>query len=181
MTDRQPLQPVDGLGRTSRIMPPPRRIPTPEPTPGDSPAPGEYSPAPISRLPTSSDAEVMRSTTLSIPVRLVEQLRERATRDHVSQPEVLMDALSAKRDQLADLVAAANTHRNSEDELFVRNTPRTSTEPLTTLSLRMLSRNLDAIDQLVHASEASSRSQLCTIALRHYLAEADESSQSPTN
>ncbi|MDA8438746.1 MAG: hypothetical protein M0Z51_07785 [Propionibacterium sp.] len=113
----------------------------------------------------------MRSTTLSIPVRLVEQLRDRATRDHVSQPEVLMDALSAARDHLADLIAAANPPRRSEGGLFVRTTPRASTEPLTTLSLRMLKRNIDAIDQLVETSKASSRSQLCALALQRYLSQ----------
>ena len=169
MSDRQPLQPVEGLGRTSRIMPPPRRVPPPGPTPTDSPAAGEYDPTPISRLPTSSDADVMRSTTLSLPITLVEQLRDRATRDHVSQPEILMDALSAARDHLAALVAEANPPRQSEDGLFVRTTPRASAEPLTTLSLRMLKRNIDAIDQLVESSKASSRSQLCALALRHYL------------
>lgn len=169
MTDRQPLPPVEGLGRPSRIMAPPRRVPKPQPAATEAPVTGENSPATITRLPTSADAEVMRSTTLSLPVRLVEQLRDRATRDHISQPEILMEALSAAREDLTDLVAAANPPRESEDGLFVRTSPRGSAEPLTTLSLRMLKRNIDSIDQLVETSKASSRSQLCALALHRYL------------
>jgi hypothetical protein len=81
-----------------------------------------------------------------------------------------MDALSATRDRLGDLLARAMTPPTS-DGLFLRRPPhRTTTDPMATLSLRLLAANLTAIDELVTMHQASSRSALCATALREYLA-----------
>lgn len=195
MTDRAPLKPVPGLARQARIPgPPPRRTvvvgegiaETPVEAVGDegiTPAsaattterptrpPREQQVAPRRTPRVSDTAETMRSVTLSLSVRVVEQLRTRAVADRVSQPEVLMDALAATQDQLAELVAATipSRHQLVDDGLFVRPAPRANAEPLTTLSLRMLNSNVDAIDRLVVSSKSPSRSLLCALALRAYL------------
>jgi len=111
----------------------------------------------------------MRNVTLSLPASLVAQIRQRARQDRASQPEVLLDALSATESELDALLADA-TPRPVSDGLFVRRTPRPVTpDPLSTLSLRLLSTNLEAIDALVTKHGAASRSALCGAALRRYL------------
>ncbi|MEO3939445.1 hypothetical protein V3N99_22290 (plasmid) [Dermatophilaceae bacterium Soc4.6] len=98
------------------------------------------------------------------------QLKTHARAERLSQPEVLLDALAATQDHLGDLIAA-RTPAPSTDGLFLRRTtPRTSTEPMATVSMRMLGSNVDVIDQLVTTHDAPSRSALCAAALRHYLA-----------
>jgi len=114
----------------------------------------------------------MRNMALSLPSALVQQLKRRAVADRVSQPEVLMDALSATKDDLPKLVAHMKpVHAPAAGDLFVRVVRRGGAEPMSTLTLRILSRNLDAIDRLVTLSEAPSRSMMCATALRAYLAE----------
>lgn len=176
MNDRQPLEPVPGLARPSRIMSPPRRQ-TPRNTGSSDQDTTEIRPvgtrtvaaAPTPPMPGKPRLPGrIRSTTLSLPVSVAAKLRDRAARDETSQADVVMDAVSATRDDLGHLVAVAQPVSTSDD-LFVRRAGRHSDEPLTTLSLRMLAGNLDAIDQLVEEHAARSRSQLCVAALRSYL------------
>ena len=175
-SERTPLAAVPGLSRTAALPPPPARRPR---DPSDAPAAavdrspvqaaskprGEHS-AP---RPASSAATIMRNVTLSLPASLVAQIRQRARQDRASQPEVLLDALSATESELDALLADA-TPGPVSDGLFVRRTPRPLTpDPLSTLSLRLLSTNLEAIDALVAKHGAASRSALCGAALRRYL------------
>ncbi len=176
--ERTPLAAVPGLSRTAARPPPPARRPH---APSDAPAPAaavELPPAqapskPSGRhsepRPASSAATTTRNVTLSLPASLVTQIRQRARQDRASQPEVLLDALSATESELDALLADA-TPRPVSDGLFVRRTPRPVTpDPLSTLSLRLLSTNLEAIDALVTKHGAASRSALCGAALRRYL------------
>lgn len=175
MTERQPLAPVEGLRRESRLPGPPARpapvtrLAPPPPLPKVSPVVTDAAPAPRAPRRASDTAETRRNVALSLPVSVVEDLRRRARADRASQPEVLLDALAATQDRLAELVKSTEPSRRwVDDGLFVRSAPRVS-EALTTLSLRMMSSNVDAIDQLVASSEAPSRSMLCAVALRAYL------------
>ncbi len=119
--------------------------------------------------PRASDAvDLPRPITLSLPAALVARLKERAATDRVSQPEVLLDALSATATQLPDLVRATHV-RPTRSGLFLRTPPRGPAEPMATLSMRVLTRNVETIDALVQANEAPSRSALCAAALRRYL------------
>ena len=112
----------------------------------------------------------MRAVTLSLPAPLVTAIKDRARAERVSQPDVLMDALSATRDRL-DVLLAPVTAPPISDGLFLRRqAQRTTTDPLATLSLRLLAANLTAIDDLVIKHQAPSRSALCAAALRGYLA-----------
>lgn len=174
MSERTPLQPVAGLARTANIPPPPRRTPTPTFTRTETQedvteATATTPPAETvaRRRPASDQADTIRSTTLSMPVAVLQALKARAAADRVSQPDLLMDALSATHDQLEHLVQQANPPQ-SNDGLFVRRSASES-GPLGTLSLRMLSRNITAIDDLATNSGAKSRSALCTAALKEYL------------
>lgn len=119
-------------------------------------------------IKVSETADLMRPITLSLPAALVTRLKDRATTDRVSQPEVLLDALTATADELAGLLEAANV-RPTRAGLFLRTPPRGPAEPMATLSLRMLTRNVATIDDLVLSHEAPSRSALCATALRRYL------------
>lgn len=116
----------------------------------------------------------MRPVTLSLPAVVVTQLKARARNDRVSQPEVLMDALTATHGRLDSLIESADEQPKSDGLFLRRSTPRGAAQPMATLSMRMLARNLDTIDQLVETHAAPSRSALCLIALRNYLQAGDE-------
>ena len=118
--------------------------------------------------PVSTTATVSRAITLSLPAGVVTQVKQRARVDGISQAEVVMDAVAATVDRLGDLLA--RDVPVVSDGLFVRRAaPRGRDEPLSTLPLRMLSPNVDAIDELVSMHQAPSRSALCLAALRVYL------------
>lgn len=83
-----------------------------------------------------------------------------------------MDALVATQSRLEELVTSEPAHQTTRsDGLFIRReSGRRRDEPLATLTVRMLSRNVDTIDALVEKIGAPSRSALCAAALRDYLA-----------
>ncbi|PRZ34801.1 hypothetical protein CLV47_12333 [Antricoccus suffuscus] len=192
--ERPPLAAAPGLAKGVVLPPPPARpaaqrpqpptepaepvpneTPTREPTVTEDPAPSNSAsrqrpgrPRPVGSATTKAEG-AMQAITLSLPADLVVVLKARAREDRATQPETLMDALSATRERLADLVAEAHAPTVS-DGLFLRRQPRTSSEPMATLSMRLLSGNVEAIDRLVASSGAPSRSALCAAALRAYLA-----------
>jgi len=182
MTDRQPLQPVPGLARTARIMAPKARpVPEPSATPAPFTPEPTVTPAETSRVPKrpardQAAAKVDHSTrprdiALSLPSSLVEALRKRAIRDAISQADVLLDALSATRDQLPELVAPVQHEATqAEGDLFVRTSRPRESAPRATLTLRLAPKNVSAIDQLVVESASPSRSRMCAAALGAYLA-----------
>lgn len=166
---RSPLPAVQGLARTASLPPPPPR-PAAVAEPPTEAAADPAQPAHAKMARASESAQLIRNTTLSLPTAIVRQLKDRARADRTSQPEVIMDALSSVHHDLGKLLAEREQPVVS-DGLFLRKTSRTgSSEPLATLSLRMLSRNIDAIDELVSQHQAPSRSALCLVALKAYLA-----------
>lgn len=182
-SERVPLQAAPGLARTATLPPPPTRHPRPvavEPavgTPDPQPPTGAAQSAARSRAEGTSrrsaaarDAATSpRPVTLSLPASVVMEVKDRARADRVSQPDVLMDALSAAHDRLEVLLAPARTPSVS-DGLFLRRRPqREVTDPMATLSMRLLAANLAVIDELVTRYQAPSRSALCAVALREYL------------
>lgn len=118
--------------------------------------------------PRSRSAATVRPIGLSLPSSLLAQLRERARSTGVTQPDLLMDAISAAHEQLQDLVAPGKD-APVKDGMFLRRPSARGVEPLATLTLRMLAPNVAVIDELVASTGASSRSALCAAALRHYL------------
>jgi len=170
---RSPLPAVQGLAlaRTASLPPPPPRpaaVAEPPTEAAGDPHPERPAQAKLTRA--SESAQLIRNTTLSLPVAIVRQLKDRARADRTSQPEVIMDALSSVHHDLGKLLAEREQPVVS-DGLFLRKSFRTaSSEPLATLSLRMLSSNIDAIDELVSRHQAPSRSALCLVALKAYLA-----------
>jgi hypothetical protein len=178
-SERTPLAAVPGLSRTAALPPPPTRRPQSRVAAPASPrtAEAEYRTEAVTqaaikrpaRRPASSSATVTRNVTLSLPASLVARIRDRARQDRATQPEVLLDALSATESDLGSLLADA-APTPTTDGLFVRRTPRPAhADPLSTLSLRLLSTNLETIDSLVAKHGAASRSALCAAALRQYL------------
>ena len=147
MSERVPLAPITQLKRDA-IPGPPARRPASDGSRVESPA----TPAPEQARPRPA-------------VRAAKRVGEKRT--DTSQASVLMDAITAHHDHLVDLVTTSRPGPNN-DGLFVRDTPR-DTIPLSTLSLRMRAVNIDAIDQLVEASAATSRSHLCVAVLTAYL------------
>lgn len=183
---RPPMAPVAGLSRTASLPSPPPRprpkpIPAAEPTSKPSLHDEPSSPATVTRpsgsaskasRPRSDSAATMRAITLSLPAALIQQVRAKAREEGISQPDVLMDALVAAQDRLPDLLARDGQRPPTQsDGLFLRQpSPSPATgEPLGTLTLRMLSPNVDTIDDLARAHAAASRSALCATALRNYL------------
>lgn len=173
MTERTPLEPVPGLARSSKIVGPPPRRPSvqavskePSPVVQTSPKPLAKKVPPANGLPSGA-ATTYKRVTLSLPLVVVESLRSRATLDQVPQVDVLMDALESTSSRLPELLEGEVSAQPVG--LFIRSAPRPS-EPMTTLSLRILTDNLNVIDALVNELDAPSRSRLCDIALRDYLA-----------
>lgn len=200
MSERAPMPPVPGLARTASIPPPPpRRAAAPaRPTTTAAPrttggaerleperstaAPASASTTPAAgtqssreprrpaRRQASDEADVMRPITLSLPAAIVTQVKDRARVERVSQPEVVMDALTANHDELGELLQEGKRRQLKSDGLFLRSpTVRGTAEPMATMSMRMLARNVEAIDRLVQTHGAPSRSALCLAALRAYL------------
>lgn len=180
---RTPMTPVAGLSRTASLPPPsprPRRPPNSSVEPALSPPEGTTPVKPDQSRPqmatthqrVSETAVTRRAITLSLPAALIQDMRAKARRDGITQPDVLMDALVACRDQLPDLLEknGAGT-RTQSDGLFLRqaNAPAAATEPLGAVTLRLLGPNIDTIDALARESRAASRSALCAAALREYL------------
>lgn len=175
-SERAPLAAAPGLARTAALPPPPpRRIQAAaEPTELLGVRRAEPTGPALDTTTTTAarrPAHVgMRAVTLSLPASLVTQIKDRARAERVSQPDVLMDALSATHDRIDALLAPVTTPSTS-DGLFLRRPPqRSATDPMATLSLRLLTANLTAIDELVIKHKAPSRSALCAAALRGYLA-----------
>lgn len=107
--------------------------------------------------------------TLSLPASLVARVKDRAHGDRTTQPDVLMDALTSAVGRVSQLLAAASTPPTTDGLFLRRPAQHPPTDPMATLSLRILSRNLATIDDLVVKYGAPSRSALCAAALRDYL------------
>lgn len=175
-TERTPLTAVVGLSRTSQLPAPPARRPQASSQAAPERPPAKVAPErapattdPPAKRPVSSTASTVRNVTLSLPASLVAQVRARARQDRTSQPDLLLDALTAAEPHLPRLLAATAPHETTEGP-FMRRTPRPENpDPVSTFSLRLLSPNLDVIDSMVDKYEADSRSALCAVALRHYL------------
>lgn len=182
MSQRTPLNAATGLSRTDRLpAPPPRPASGQEPpaeTPsrdaGESPAPTK----PSGGVPqsgggargprrASDSAKTYAKTSISMPADLAAAWRERAREEGSTQVEVLLDAIHASHERLGDLLEQAQAGTTS-DGLFVRRAPREAAA-VTLVSMKMLSANLSAIDDLVRQHQAPSRSALCAAALRAYL------------
>lgn len=180
MTSRRPLSPVTGLKRTSTLPPPPPRTArhaVPDPvtdTPQESSttargtAQSRRSAEDRWSAPRVSDtADTIRAISLSLPLPLVEALKDRARTERITHADVLMDAVTAQHRDLATLVKEAKPNTDN-DALFIRRR-RGNTPTYVALSLRMLSKNVSALDELTQHHHADSRSQLCAAALTGYL------------
>lgn len=175
------MAPVAGLSRTAALPgPPPRPAPAATPaasedrTPSAPPDSPERTPRKVPERrsePRSETVGTVRQVALSMPAAVVQAVRDRARRDGISQPEVLMDALVATQERLPDVLPISRKRPALQsDGLFVRREPAPrDEEPLVTLTVRMLTTNVRAIDDLVEQVGAPSRSALCVAALRDYL------------
>lgn len=180
MTARQPLAPVSGLKRTSSLPPPPPRTTDqishtttattpPRATARTTPEPNAVASQQGSRTnPPSAHADTVRAISLSLPLILVDALKNRARAERVTHADVLMDAVTSRHEDLGALVEDAKPQTQS-DALFTRRQRHCNPPTYVALSLRMLSSNVTALDDLTQRHNADSRSQLCAAALTGYL------------
>lgn len=176
MSERPGFPPVDGLAKRTRSVPPPpprpvRTVPSPA-TKAPTAEPARTEPAAAKRVRTVAAADPTERAdtapvTLSLPTALAEATTTFAKKHSVTYPDLVMDAIVASHDELAALIAKANTKAES-DGLFVR-TQRSTAGPRSTRSFRMRRDNLEVIDQLAEKVAAESRSQLCRVALERFL------------
>ncbi|GAB3266939.1 hypothetical protein GCM10027425_33470 [Alteromonas gracilis] len=179
--ERTPMKSAGLPGSRTARLPKPSRAPnTPRPPaaaeststkPATKQAP-QQAPAPASKA--SERAVTVVPISLSLPVEVVQRLRERAAQDRISQAEVLLDAIEAAGEELPGLVEDLQSGRQPPSATtsgpFVRRARETrASAPQATVSLRLDSRNLAAIDKLARRHGDRARSLLCTAALRHYL------------
>lgn len=177
MSERPALRPVTGLSLES-LPAPPRRVPTARPPAanedgGGFPATAETRQS-TARTPRSGISvspaisgtrSAVRAISVSLAVPLAEQLKLRARATGQPKAQIVLDAVLDARHELSGLVAERRRAGEWTDELFVR-TAAAATEPRTTVSLRMLARNVEALDDLVEQTGAASRSELITLALK---------------
>lgn len=180
MNDRTPLAPVTGLKRTTSLPPPPARqaastetlarpaTPPRTTTRATTASTTAQTSAAATKKPRSAGADTIRPISLSLPLSLANALKSQARSSRRTHADVLMDAIVSKRDQLGDLIAQMRPHP-TQDELFVRSTAAEPKEARVSLSMRMLSRNVAILDELVKEHGGDSRSQLCAAALASYL------------
>lgn len=180
---RTPMQAAGLPGsRTGRIPPPPNKrtlaavdtTTATERIPADTVEREPAAPVQTKPRPKVSDTAV-RTVPLSLylPVALAERLRKRAVEDHTSQADVVLDALDTAGERLTQLVEEHQAHHSrtiaEPNGQFVRRVRNTHREPLTSLSLRMDSRNLQVIDALARPHGTRARSMVCAVALSDYL------------
>lgn len=182
MTARQPLAPVTGLKRTSSLPPPPPRA---RPRDHDaneatttSSTTARSTAQPVAVAPgrpqesgpqRDTSADTVRAISLSLPLPLVEALKSRARAERITHAEVLMDAVTAQHGNLTALIDNARPHTQT-GTLFTRRQRQDNAPIYVALSLRMMARNVSALDALTQQHDADSRSQLCAVALTGYLA-----------
>lgn len=118
----------------------------------------------------STTAETMRSVSVSVPVSLAEAWRERAKCERVSQVDVLLDAIVANHERLAEVVEAARAPVGASvsDGLFERRRSSMG-ERFVGVSLRMRSGNLEVIDDLAEDHGNGKRSPFVAAVLKTYL------------
>jgi hypothetical protein len=190
MSERPSLKPIAGLkpgDRAGAIPPPPRRRPVDSAAaPSGEAVVDDASPsvsqrdvgegsrgassrakATGSRPKASQGVDVIRNVPVFLPAELADRFRAAAREQRISQVNLLLDALTATRDQLGELVAADQP--KPSDGLFARPAPRGGEVVSATLNLRTVSGNIDTIDRLADEAGAKSRSQLMRLALAHYL------------
>lgn len=181
MTARQPLAPVTGLKRTSRLPAPPPRTkrpdspdsPTAEPTASPttaSPDAGVQGKERTTQQQRDADVDTIRAISLSLPLPLVEALKNRARAERITHAEVLMDAVTTQQPNLTELIADTKPHTQT-DALFTRRQRQSKAPVYVALSLRMMAANVSALDVLTQQHNADSRSQFCAAALTGYLVE----------
>lgn len=182
MSERTPLKAVPGLKRNIERLPSPPSKPSgtargTAPSAADEPtgsvpvaATPPETPARASRRARASKAAATtRAISVSLPLSVASKLREHARATRQTQVDVIFDAFNATRHRLADVLRTDET--DTGEDLF-RRTPkrdRFEDEPRVTVSLRILSDNLDIVDDLVSQSGAGSRSRLLTQVLRDHL------------
>ncbi|MBO3146335.1 ribbon-helix-helix protein, CopG family [Dermatophilus congolensis] len=115
----------------------------------------------------AQNAEVLKTTTLSLPIELCEALRARAHSDRCTQIAVILDAIEAAQEELVEMVQ--KDQGTKTDGMFIRKHARKVADPVKIISIRILEENLRIIDALVASTGAVSRSRLVSLALRRYL------------
>lgn len=121
---------------------------------------------------TSDQANLTRNISFTTPIPMREQLRQAAREHETTLTQLVLDAIEATSDQLAELVAAEQpTQPFANGNLFPQreHSARRHEEPRIATSLRVGSINLEILDALVKKHKATSRSELITAALRAYL------------
>lgn len=182
---RRQLSAVPGLKRTEDLPGPPPRRPILEPSeaslpPASTPPAGEEPETERSTRPPrprqggkaragrSQDADIIRAISVSLPVSLAQEIKERAKVTSTTHADLLMDAVVAHHGHLDELINQVKPAAEV-DALFVRTPSRAPVEAYTALSLRMRSANVEVLDALVAKHGAQSRSQLCVAVLTAHL------------
>lgn len=161
-------QPVDLAASPSPANEPSEGTAKAEPSSKSTGRPRKSRTEKASAAARSASADMMRPVSVSVPLTMAEEWRDRAKRDRTSQVDVLLDGLVAHQDELTDLVAARSEKPTVSDGLFDR-TPGAKGERFVGVSLRIKAGNLEVIDQLADKHGADSRSQLVAAALSAYL------------
>lgn len=178
--------PDRAAGVRSLLGPP--RAPAPDRPQAEAPQPASQSGKPQPRpprqptrkpRPRSQKTAQGRQTTpntvavvVYMPPELRDRLRAHTTRRGAAYSDVVLDALDATADQLAQLVTAPAVDRPVGSLFRGRQLRRQQHDtPQVQVGLRLAPDDLATVDQLKDQAGAISRSQLVTAALDAYLAE----------
>ena len=183
---------LNGGAARPRLVPPPapEAAPAPEPTalPRADRETAKTQPAKTERpaqRPTAGARRLAKKATTSaafhrVPVRLDADLRDRldnaARAREATFSEIAFDALEAahhagKLGALVEADTAPATRRASRPSgaLFQRPQGRVAARPTVLTEFRLTTEDMAVLDSLVDEAEATSRSQLIKVALRHHL------------
>jgi len=125
-------------------------------------------------VPAGADGQVTASGQVPVrrvahvPARLAASIAEECARLRITRPELVIHALAAAEDQLADLVRAQNAPELRNVGGFVLEGKKTPTGGTLAINLKLLPTNSDRINELVQECGARGVSQIVSVALDAY-------------
>lgn len=179
MSERPKLRPAEGLVKDRLPPPPPRKKAS---RPASAPVSQDNDNADTPGVPTALEApsavpmnttakgakggsEVLKKTSVNLPLSLLARLRERVNSLSMPQVEFLLTAIEEHQHRLAELVENERP-RPKPGALFLGSSPGRHLGDQVIWTVRISERNLQVIDSLVERSGADSRAQLIQAVLR---------------
>lgn len=159
----------------------PERVAAPdaEPAGPDLPDAAFEQPTPPPETPRHARRTPIRSSSVHIPVALLDKLAEEKQRNGRSNGEIVIVAIEHCHDRLGELLGRHAPTGGSVFERRASRGARLADGPLTALNVRLFEQDYSILDQLVAEHGAFSRGHLITTALTAYFNDQDPARSRP--